>query len=123
MRLFREIAKNRGISRGAAVCGISQSAASQHIQEIERRLEVALLDRRTRPLTLTEAGKLYAEFCRDVLRRQEEFQAALEELKGKVEGTVRVASIYSVGLSEMSRLQDAFAARFPEAQLVVEYMR
>jgi len=111
------------MSKGAEHCGVSQSAASQHVQEAERRLGVALFDRSKRPLELTAAGKLYAEFCRDVLRREEEFTLALETIKGDVEGTVRVVSIYSTGLSEMGRLQEEFSARYPTAQLHVEYMR
>ena len=111
------------MSRGAAHCDVSQSAASQHVREVERRLGVALFDRGRRPLELTPAGRLYYEFCRDALRRQEEFARALEDLKGGVEGTVRVASIYSIGLSEMSRLQERFGARHPAAHLHVEYQR
>ena len=111
------------MSRGAEHCGVSQSAASQHVQEVERRLETTLLDRTKRPLELTEAGRIYYEFCRDVLRREEEFTLAMEALKGDVAGTVRVASIYSTGLSEMSRLRDEFAGRYPTANLQVEYMR
>jgi len=111
------------MSKGAEHCGVSQSAASQHVQEAERRLGVSLFDRSKRPLELTAAGKLYAEFCRDVLRREEEFTLALETIKGDVEGTVRVVSIYSTGLSEMGRLQEEFSARYPTAQLHVEYMR
>jgi DNA-binding transcriptional LysR family regulator len=61
--------------------------------------------------------------CRDVLRRSDEFQVALERLKADVEGTVRVASIYSVGLSEMSRLSEEFAQRFPRAHVQVAYLR
>lgn len=102
---------------------VSQSAASQHVQEVERRLGVELFDRAKRPLELTDAGRLYVEFCRDVLRREEEFQRALESLKGAVEGTVRVASIYSIGLSEMTRLQEEFTGRYPTARLEVEYVR
>jgi DNA-binding transcriptional LysR family regulator len=102
---------------------ISQSAASQYLQETERRLGVTLLDRTTRPLALTPAGKLFYDLCRDALRREEQFQVQLENLKGLVEGAVRVASIYSIGLSEMSRLQEEFAARFPNAQLHVDYLR
>jgi DNA-binding transcriptional LysR family regulator len=90
---------------------------------VERRLGTTLLDRTKRPLELTEAGRIYNDFCRDVLRREEEFSLALEALKGDVGGTVRVACIYSTGLSEMSRLQDEFAARYPVAHLHVEYMR
>jgi len=122
-KLFKEIASTRSLSRSAAYCGVSQSAASQHVQDVERRLGVELLDRSKRPVELTPAGKLYAKLCRDVLRSEEEFGLAIQGLKGEVAGVVRVASIYSIGLSEMSRLQDAFAERYPAASLSVEYMR
>jgi DNA-binding transcriptional LysR family regulator len=111
------------MSRGAEHCGVSQSAASQHVQEVERRLGVILLDRGKRPLELTQAGRIYSDFCRDVLRREEVLSLSLESLKGEVEGTVRVVSIYSAGLSEMSRLGAEFTARYPTAALHVEYMR
>src|ERR1035437_3844616 len=123
LRLFKEIAITRSMSKGAAHCGVSQSAASQHVQEVERRLGVTLFDRSKRPVELTPAGHRYHEFCRDVLRREEELGLALEPLKGAAQGAVRVASIYSIGLSELSRLQEEFAARYPAAQLHVEYMR
>jgi len=111
------------MSKGAAHCGISQSAASQHVQEVERRLGTALFDRTKRPLELTPVGKAYAEFCRDVLQREAEFSLQLEGLKSEIEGAVRVASIYSIGLTEMSRLREEFERRFPSAQLKVDYMR
>jgi len=84
---------------------------------------VVLFDRSKRPLELTAAGKIYHDFCRDILRREEELGLDLEGLKGQVGGTLRVASIYSIGLSEVSHLQDEFAARYPTAHLQVEYMR
>ncbi len=84
---------------------------------------MTLLDRSSRPLTVTEAGKLYLEMCRDMLNRRDEFQVALDVLKGEVEGTVRVASIYSVGLSELSRLEKEFIRRYPQARIEVEYLR
>ena len=102
---------------------ISQSAASQHVQELERLLNVELLDRSTRPLAVTPAGRLYLEFCRDILRRKDDFEAALQRLKEEVEGTLRVASIYSVGLSEMVELEREFSRRQPEAKLEVQYLR
>lgn len=123
LKLFKDIAQLHSFSRGAALNHISQSAASQHIQELERGFGVELLDRSTRPLVVTQAGQLYSEFCRDVLRRKEEFEVALARLKQEVEGTVRVASIYSVGLSEMVQLEQEFLRRQPEAQLEVEYLR
>jgi LysR family transcriptional regulator, transcriptional activator of the cysJI operon len=111
------------MSKGAAHLGVSQSAASQHVQEVERRLGVQLFDRSKRPLELTAAGKIYHEFCRDVLRREEELGRELETVKQQVEGTLRVASIYSIGLSEMSHLQETFTRLYPAVQLQVEYMR
>jgi DNA-binding transcriptional LysR family regulator len=122
-KLFRDIVQSRSVSRGAALNGISQSAASQHIQELERRLELALLDRSVRPLEITPAGKLYFDLCRDVLRREEEFHSACDVLKKDVDGLVRVASIYSIGLSEMTGLRAEFERRFPDAELQVEYAR
>jgi len=123
LKLFKDIAQTRSVSRGAALNSVSQSAASQNLQELERQLDATLLDRSTRPLAITEAGRLYLEFCKDVLRRREDFEAALDRLKYQVEGTVRVASIYSVGLSEMAGLEQRFSASYPEATLQVEYLR
>ena len=59
LQLFKEIVHQKSISKGAVACGITQSAASQHLQELERRLDTVLLDRSTRPFTLTPAGRLY----------------------------------------------------------------
>jgi DNA-binding transcriptional LysR family regulator len=123
LKLFRDIAQTRSFSRGAALNSVSQSAASQQVQELEQTLGVTLLDRSTRPLVVTAAGQIYSDFCRDVLRRREEFNVALDLMKQEVEGTVRVASIYSVGLSEMVQLEQEFGRRRPEAKLEVEYLR
>ncbi|MBZ5605455.1 MAG: LysR family transcriptional regulator [Acidobacteriia bacterium] len=123
IRLFRDIAQFKSLSRAAVANEISQSAVTQHVQELEKSFGAQLLDRSTRPLGVTEAGQLYLAFCRDVLRRKEEFDALLERLKNEVEGTVRVASIYSVGLNEMVQLEQEFGRRQPSAKLEVEYLR
>jgi DNA-binding transcriptional LysR family regulator len=123
LKLFIDIAQSKSVSRGASENEISQSAASQHLQELERQLGTTLLDRSSRPLVVTEAGKLYLQMCRDMLRSRDEFNLSLEKMKSEVEGTVRVASIYSVGLSEMSQLEEEFSRRYPHARLEVEYLR
>jgi LysR family transcriptional regulator, transcriptional activator of the cysJI operon len=123
LKLFRDIVQTRSFSRGAALNSVSQSAASQQVQELELELGIELLDRSKRPLVVTAAGHLYSEFCRDVLRRREELNVAIDRMKQEVEGTVRVASIYSVGLSEMVQLEQEFGRRRPEAKLEVEYLR
>jgi DNA-binding transcriptional LysR family regulator len=123
LKLFRDIAQTRSFSKGAAMNEVGQSAASQQIQEMERILGVTLLDRSSRPLVVTPAGQLFLDYCRDMLRRREEFDAALAQFKQKVEGTVRVASIYSIGLSEMAQLEQEYARRLPQARLEVQYLR
>jgi len=123
LKFFRDILQTGSMSRAAGLNNVSQSAASQQVQELEKDLGVDLLDRSSRPLGLTPAGRLYLELCRDLLRRREEFDIELERLKARVEGTVRVASIYSVGLSEMSQLETEFRRRCPDAELRVEYLR
>jgi DNA-binding transcriptional LysR family regulator len=123
LRLIRDVGHLHSVSKAARLNEISQSAASQAIQELERELGTALFDRSTRPLTITPAGRLYLDYCRDVLRRHDELEASLTNLKNEVTGTVRVAAIYSVGLSEMSEIEARFAERFPDAELHVSYLR
>jgi LysR family transcriptional regulator, transcriptional activator of the cysJI operon len=122
-KLFRDIAQLNSVSRGAAENEISQSAASQHLQDLERRLGATLLDRSTRPLTVTPAGRLYLDLCRDVLRREEEFQQSLEALAAPQEVPLRVASIYSVALTDMARLREEFEKSCEGVRLDVEYWR
>lgn len=123
MRLFRDIAQSRSVSRGAQLNKVSQSAASQHLQELERSFGIELVDRSTRPIRITPAGQAYLEFCREVLRKKTEFETELDELKRSTSGEVRVASIYSVGLSKMNRIEEEFRKRYRDAQLKVEYLR
>ena len=121
--MVRDVAHHRSISKAARLNGLSQSAASQAIQEIERELDAELFDRSTRPLTLTPAGKVYLDFCRDVIRRQEELAVALSRLKDHINGRARIAAIYSVGLSEMAEIEARFAERYPGAVLEISYLR
>jgi LysR family transcriptional regulator, transcriptional activator of the cysJI operon len=123
LRLIRDVAHHHSVSKAAHLNGITQSAASQRIRELETRLGVELFDHSRRPLTATAAGRLYLDYCRDVLRRHDELEAALRELRKDARGTVRLAAIYSVGLSEMSEIEARFAKRFPDAELRVSYLR
>ncbi len=123
LRLVRDIAHFHSISKAARAHTLSQSAASQALAELERELDVELFDRRRRPLEVTAAGRLYLDYCREVLRKDDELKASIAQLKKHANGTVRVAAIYSVGLSEMSQIEERFQARFPDAELQVQYLR
>ena len=123
IKVFKDIAQIRSLSRAATLNGVSQSAVSQQVQELERALGVTLLDRSSRPLGMTAAGDLYMEFCTDVLRRKEELDDALGRLQEKVAGKIKIACIYSVGVSELVRLERQFAERHPESEVQVVYLR
>src|SRR5271156_1355447 len=116
LKLFRDVAHSRSVSKGAGMNGISQSAVSQYLQDLEEQLGMTLLDRGSRPLTGTEAGKLYLDMCRDTLHLRDEFQVALNHLEGQVGGGVRVASICSVGLSELTRLEGESQRLYSQAK-------
>ncbi len=122
-KVFRDIAQTSSISRGAELNGLSQSAASQFLKQLETQLQVDLLDRTTRPLKLTSAGRLYYEACRDIVRRHEEVESEIDSLKVELVGSVRVASIYSIGLYEMARMKEQFEKAHPQADVHLEYMR
>ncbi len=123
LRLIRDVAAYQSVSKAAKLSDLSQSAASQALQEIEREVGVELFDRSRRPLAPTIAGKVYVDYCRDMLRRHETMQAELAAILNQGTGTVRIAAIYSVGLPEMSRIEKQFAERFPEARVDVRYLR
>lgn len=123
LKLFRDVATARSLSRGAELNSITQSAVSQHLKELEENLGVQLLDRSRRPLLLTPAGRHYLAFCESVVAQRAELERSLDRFRSVVEGPVLLATIYSVGLSEVAGLRAEFMRRFPQAELVVEYLR
>jgi DNA-binding transcriptional LysR family regulator len=120
LKLYCDVVRLRSFSRGAAANGVSQSAASQAIQQLEGELDVLLLDRSRRPPQATEEGRDFYEACRALLQGFEKARADLAAARQRVEGTVRVAAIYSVGLHDMSRHMQPFMARYPQARVLLE---
>jgi len=120
LKLYCDVVRLRSFSRGAAANGVSQSAASQSIQQIENELDVALLDRSRRPLEPTAEGLAFFEACRTLIQGFEKAKGDLQASRQRVEGTVRVAAIYSVGLHDMSRHMQPFMAAHPHAKILLE---
>src|SRR5499425_1157971 len=120
LKLFCDVVRLRSFSRAASGNGVTQSAASQAIQQLEAELDVPLLDRSRRPLVATEAGRVFFEACRDLLQGFENARTSLLASKERVEGTVRVAAIYSVGLHDMSRHMQPFMSAHPHAKILLE---
>jgi DNA-binding transcriptional LysR family regulator len=124
LKIFCDVVRWASFSRGARENGISQSSASQVVHQLEVRLGVKLIDRSKRPLVPTAQGKVYYEGCKDLVGRYLEVESRVKALEDdhKLAGTVRVASIYSVGLHHMSRYVERFRAEYPGAEVRVEYL-
>ena len=123
LKVFRDIAQSRSISEAAELNQISQSAASQSLKSLEKLCGVGLVDRDRRPLRLTDAGAIYLEASRDIIRRYEELESQLASHKRETGSVVRVACIYSIGLYEMARLREEFVKSHKGARIQLEYMR
>src|SRR5215475_8643284 len=93
LKLYCDVVRLRSFSRGAAANGVSQSAASQSIQQLESELDLPLLDRSRRPLEPTAEGRAFFEACRTLIQGFEKAKAELHASSRRVEGTVRVAAI------------------------------
>lgn len=121
LRLFQDVARCHSFSQAAALHGITQSAASQRIGHLEKRLGVTLLDRSVRPLAVTEAGRVYLDGIEDVLARYDRLERRVASLAEEPHGEVRVAAIYSAGIDLLREVQASFHEQHPKATVSVRY--
>jgi len=82
---------------------------------------VRLIDRSKRPFVLTAEGELYYEGCRNIVQRYFALEEEVRMLRQEVAGRVRVASIYSVGLSHMNDFIQHFMGLYPKANIRLDY--
>lgn len=122
LKIFCDVVRERSFSRGAAMNRVSQSAASQAIHQIEKRLGVQLIDRSKRPFSLTPAGRNYYEGCRGLVEQYLRVEASAQALHTGPQGHLVVASIFSVGLYNMNRCVRRFRERFPSATVRLDYL-
>ena len=120
LQLYCDVVRLRSFSRGAAANEVSQSAASQAIQQLEGDIGVQLLDRTKRPFTVTPEGRVFYDASREVLQRYEQARARIGSSRNRLDGTVRVAAIYSVGLHDVSRHMQPFMSAYPQARVRLE---
>jgi len=120
LRMYCDVVRLRSFSRGAALNLVSQSAASQAVRQLEAQLGVSLVDRTKRPFVVTPEGQTFYEACRGVLEVWEKARSEVAAAKTRVDGTVRVAAIYSVGLHDVSRHMQRFMSMYPDARVLLE---
>lgn len=122
VELFCDVVALRSFSKAASERDVTQSSVSQSIAALEKRLSVQLIDRSKRPFELTPAGVVYHEGCRSLLDEYRKLEDRVRKMVDKVVGKVRIAAIYSVGLSEMDRYVARFREQYPEAELRIDYV-
>ncbi|MGD9645313.1 MAG: LysR family transcriptional regulator [Pirellulales bacterium] len=122
LKVFCDVVRRRSFSRAARENELSQSGASQLVQQLEERLGVKLIDRSKRHFVLTPEGEVFYDGCRSLVERYDALEDRVKTLHEEVEGRVRVASIYSVGLHHMSRHIQEFLSLHPKSNVRLEYL-
>jgi DNA-binding transcriptional LysR family regulator len=92
MAIFAEVVAKGSLTAAARQLGMTPSAVSQHLRQLEQSLGLALLHRSTRRLTLTEAGERYHAGCAAMVAAARSAEQALVRLRDEPEGELRLAA-------------------------------
>jgi len=123
LQTFIDLVETGSFSRAAEKNFVSQSAVSQRLRALEREYGQTLLDRgqgRGR-VTPTAAGEALYRGAREVLQRAAALDDKMRQLSDEVAGTVRVATVYSVGLHALPPRLKPFLAAHPRVNVHLEY--
>ena len=125
LKIFCDLVETESFSQAAERNFVTQSAVSQQVRSLEEKFRRRLLERvrGRREVKLTNAGEAFYRGSRNVLAAYGSLQESLRELSGTVSGTVRVATVYSVGLHELPPVVRRFMELYPSAKIDLEYSR
>lgn len=119
-KLVCDLVELKNFSRAADLHGISQSAVSQQIAQIEMDHRIQLFDRKKRPVELTAAGQLFYRACKDILERYNLLTSELSQLS-QSHSSIRLAAIFSIGMHTLQPYVKKFMSIYPDVNLSVEY--
>ena len=122
LQIFCDVVRFQSFSRGAIANSVSQSAASQAVRQLEKRLQVQLIDRSKRPWQMTAEGKIFFQGCQEIVERYRELEESVQQHQEPSGYTIKLASIYSIRLPDLSRYVDEFQTTVPGATVQLEYM-
>ena len=122
-KVFCDLAETGSFSKAAAAGGITQSAVSQQIRALENKFQVTLVERSRGNFSLTPEGAAFLQASREILEVYDNLDARLHQLRNVVEGELKIASIYSIGLHELPPRLKVFRDKFPQVEVHVEYRR
>ena len=119
VRLFVRVAEAGSFTGAARLSGLPTSSVSRAVAALERELAVRLIQRTTRRLQLTEAGRVYYESVSRALSGMDEAAAAVSELQDAPRGRVRITAPADLGHWLLAPSLVRFATKYPEVQLEV----
>lgn len=125
LKIFCDLVDLESFSLAAERNFITQSAVSQQVKSLEDRYKRRLLERLRgrREVKLTPAGEVFYRESKNVLEAYFQLEESLRGVVGKIGGTVKVATVYSVGLHELPSKVREFMTKFPAAKIDLEYSR
>lgn len=119
MRVFAAVVDAGSFVGASDAIEMSKPAVSRHVQDLEARLGVRLLQRTTRKLSLTEEGAVFYARCKDLLANVDEAEAEITSRTGEASGLLKVNAPVSFGIIHLAPLWAEFMARHPKVRLDV----
>lgn len=117
MRAFARVVDGGSYAEAARQLGLTRSAISKAVTELERHLGARLLDRTTRRVTPTEAGRAYHERITGILSDVAETEAAVSRLHDEPRGLLRVNAPMSFGTLYLSSAIADFMVAYPDLRI------
>ena len=117
MKVFEKVAKHNSFSAAADNMGLSKAMVSKHIANLENSLDVLLLNRTTRRLSLTESGAAYLERVKHILSDIEETELAVSTLSSEPRGTLKLTAPTSFGAFHLARAIGGYKQIYPEVHI------
>jgi LysR family transcriptional regulator, transcriptional activator of the cysJI operon len=124
LKTFCDLVETGSFSKAAALNFVSQSAVSQQVKSLEQRFEARLIERgRRKGVTPTDAGKIFYAECKEILERFHALEERMRVKSAAVAGSVKVATVYSIGLHELPPYVKRFIKAHPQVKVHIEYSR
>ena len=123
LKVFCDLAETESFTKAAQINSVTQSAVSQQISALERAFKSLLIERSKKRFRLTREGQMLYDFSKQIIQTYESLHSKLQELKDIISGTIRVATIYSIGLHDLPPYVKRFMKSYPTVNIHVEYRR
>jgi DNA-binding transcriptional LysR family regulator len=116
-RVFVAVVESGGFTAAAERLGLSRAAASKHVQQLEERLGARLLERTTRRVSVTEAGRAFYQQSRRILTDLDDAERAAGELHNEPRGELRVIAPTNFGLAEIGTAITDLLVTYPRLHI------